>query len=233
VVDAAVHPPTALVFDVDGTLYRQGALRRVMLTHLLRSHLAHPVRGWRTMQVLRAYRHAQEHLRTGPPVGDIGAAQIARTCERAGVDRDTVMQVVSRWMEQEPLQFLPQCLQPGLVEFLHIAKQRKVRLAVLSDYPAEAKLEALGLAGVFEVILSAQTPVVNAFKPDPRGLLVALERLGATRAESLYVGDRVDVDAAMAEAAGVRCAIVTNRSSDGGSHVQVTDFSQLRQQLWP
>jgi len=142
------------------------------------------------------------------------------------------MQDVIRWMEQEPLQFLPQCLQPGLVEFLHVAKQRRVRLGVLSITRPRRSSRLWVLQGSSTCVVRTDA-VVNAFKPDPRGLLVALERLGATRTESLYIGDRVDVDAAMAEAAGVRCAIVTSRPSAGGSHVPVTDFSQLGQMLWP
>jgi HAD superfamily hydrolase (TIGR01549 family) len=224
----------ALVFDIDGTLYRQGPLRRAMLMHLLGRHLGHPVRGWQTMKVLRAYRHAQESLRAGTVTSDIAAAQITLTCDRTLVDRGTVIDWVTRWMEQEPLRFLPRCLQPGLIEFLQTAKKRGLRLGVLSDYPAESKLEALGLSGIFDVVLSAQAPEVNVFKPDPRGLLVAMERLGAARADSLYIGDRVDVDAAMADAAGVRCAIVTGRRSPDtrGHHIQVANFSQLGHLLW-
>ena len=85
---------------------------------------------------------------------------------------------------------------------------RGLRLGALSDYPATRKLEALGVADRFDVVLSAQDPRVHAFKPSPKGLLVALEELGAAPGDALYVGDREDVDGAAARAAGMRYVII-------------------------
>jgi FMN phosphatase YigB (HAD superfamily) len=232
---APIGPLKALVFDIDGTLYRQGPLRRAMLFRLLGQHTAHPVRGWETLRVLRAYRHAQETLRAGPASRDIAAAQLRLTCERTNVNQGSVVECVSRWMEHEPLAILPRCLQPGILEFLHACKARGLRLGALSDYPAEAKLRALGLADLFDVVLCAQSPDIDVFKPNPRGLLVALERLDSGRAESLYIGDRVDVDAATAEAAGVPCAILTPHRprNPHAAYTQVASYPQLRDLLWP
>jgi FMN phosphatase YigB (HAD superfamily) len=222
----------ALVFDVDGTLYDQGRLRRAMLLRLLSAYGAHPFRGWQTARVLRAYRQAQEHLRAGPVTGDKSEAQIALACERSQVDRDSVVDSVNRWMEQEPLAILRRYVQPGLIEFLRVCKARGLRLAALSDYPADAKLEALGLSGLFDVVLSAQAAEINVFKPDPRGLLVTLERLSSTAAESMYIGDRVDVDAATAEAAGVRCTILTGRRTPKIPNARlVTSYAELQDLL--
>ena len=66
---------------------------------------------------------------------------------------------------------------------------------MLSDYQAMPKLRALGIADLFDEVLSAQDPDIGVFKPDPRGLEVALQRLDVRPAEALYVGDRVEVDA--------------------------------------
>ena len=221
----------AIVFDVDGTLYRQGPLRRAMLFRLLAGHAAHPLNGWRTLRILRAYRQAQEHLRDDTS-GDVAAAQIARTCERTKIAPSAVVECVERWMEREPLTFLPQSVQPGLLEFLSACKARGLRLAALSDYPAEAKLRALGIADLFDVALCAQDPAIGVFKPNPRGLLVTLERLGSSRRESLYVGDRVEVDAAAAEAAGMPCAILTPETTQAGSHMSITDYHHLHDLLF-
>ena len=90
-----------------------------------------------------------------------------------------------------------------------------MRLAALSDYPAEGKLKALGLDGLFDVVLCAQQPGVNAFKPNPRGLLRAMEAIGAATPETLYVGDRLDVDLPTAQAAGVRCVIIARGGRRG------------------
>jgi HAD superfamily hydrolase (TIGR01549 family) len=218
----------AIVFDVDGTLYRQGPLRRAMLLRLLTAHATRPLEGWRTVSALRAYRHAQERLR-GAPSGDLAATQLRLTCEHTQMDPVWVGERVERWMEREPLAFLGRYVQPGLVEFLDACRARGLRLGTLSDYPADAKLRALGVAHYFDVTLCAQAPEIGVFKPNPRGLHVAVERLGATPRETLYVGDRVDVDATAAKAAGVACAILTRtrRAQTSGLHVQAASYVQL------
>jgi FMN phosphatase YigB (HAD superfamily) len=136
-------------------------------------------------------------------------------------------------MGQEPLAFLPRSVQPGALQFLQACRDRGLRLGALSDYPAEDKLRAMGLLGFFDLVLSAQSPEVGVFKPNPKGLLVSLERLGRPAAESLYVGDRIDVDAAAAGAAGVRCAILTRRTPppSGPSYIPVSGYRQLQELL--
>jgi HAD superfamily hydrolase (TIGR01549 family) len=221
----------AIVFDVDGTLYRQSPLRRAMLQKLVVGHLTNPLRGWQTMRILSAYRHAQEHLR-GASGTNVADAQLAMACERTKLGRAAVTACVERWMEQEPLSLLARFLQPGLIEFLDASQKRGLKLAALSDYPVDAKLRALGVADRFELTLCAQAPEIGVFKPDPRGLIVALERLGLTPAQTLYVGDRVDVDAAAAAAAGIPCAILTRQHDGAGTHVVVTDYFQLHDLLF-
>jgi HAD superfamily hydrolase (TIGR01549 family) len=224
----------AIVFDVDGTLYRQGPLRRAMALRLFWSHAMRPAHGWRTLRALSAYRKAQERLRDGSVPVDLAEAQIRMACEETSIDRDFLSECVVRWMEQEPLSLLSGFVWPGLTDFLDACKARSLRLGVLSDYPAEAKLEALGLRGVFDVVLCAQAPDIGVFKPHPRGLEVALERLGATPAETLYVGDRVDSDAAAAAAAGVSCAILTRPGASSASRtwMEVAQYADLRSLLF-
>src|SRR3954468_16033386 len=85
----------AIVFDVDGTLYRQGPLRRAMALRLLRTHVTRPAHGWRTLRALSAYRKAQEHLRTGAASADLAEAQLRMACERTSIDRAFVSACVA------------------------------------------------------------------------------------------------------------------------------------------
>jgi FMN phosphatase YigB (HAD superfamily) len=202
-------PVRAVIFDLDGTLYRQAPLRRAMAWRLVRAHVMHPIRGFRTARVLTAYRRAQEELRGGADSLDLAEAQLDLTAEWTGLDRANVSRLVGRWMESAPLDLLVRVRQPGLQETLETLRAWGLRLGVLSDYRAEPKLEALGVAGMFDVVLCAQQPEIGVFKPNPRGLHVALERLGVAAGEALYVGDRADVDAATAAAARVPCLILT------------------------
>jgi phosphoglycolate phosphatase/putative hydrolase of the HAD superfamily len=222
-----------VVFDVDGTLYRQRPLRRAMASRLVRSHVLRPVEGWRTFRALSAYRRAQESLRAGGS-GDAADRQIALACEQAGLDREAVVRVVERWMEREPLTILRRCIQPGLVSFLQTCRMRGLRLAALSDYPATDKLAALGIAEWFDLVLCAQAAEIGVFKPNPRGLLVALQKFGVNNEESLYVGDRADVDAAAAAAARMPCVILSgNAPGDTDTHHTVAGYTQLQDLLFP
>jgi phosphoglycolate phosphatase/putative hydrolase of the HAD superfamily len=224
----------AIVFDIDGTLYRQPALRRAMFVRLVRVHLPHPLRGWRNARILQAYRRAQEQLRSTTDAGDLTQAQIRVACRLTGADEASVVECVNRWIEQEPLAFLPRCEQPGGKHFLEACQARGLRLGALSDYPAEQKLQALGLRDLFDVVLDAQSTEVGVFKPNPKGLLTTLERLGTHPSEALYVGDRADVDAPTAAAAGVRCAILSQRDTPEGSspHFRFASYFELRDMLW-
>jgi len=223
----------AIVFDVDGTLYSQSPLRRAMALRLARAHALRPIRGWRTMRILSAYRRAQENMRDGASSGDLRAAQIDAAVARTGATADQVASCVTRWMDQEPLEVIGRYVRPGMVELLDGLRARGVLLAVLSDYPATAKLHAMGLGAKFDAVLSAQDPEIGVFKPDPRGILVALGRLGVGPGDAIYVGDRVEVDSAAARAAGVACVILTEariRQASGASTL-LTSLSDLSKRL--
>ena len=107
-----------------------------------------------------------------------------------------------------------------------------IRLGALSDYPADAKLQALGIRDQFEVVLSAQSPEVGVFKPHPGGLEAVLDRMRVSVNQALYVGDREEVDAAAAEAAGLACAILTTRAGGTETCTRVKDYSVLHRILF-
>ena len=82
-------------------------------------------------------------------------------------------------------------------------RERKIRLGIVSTkfrYRIEHIMGREQLLDRFDVIVGGED--VSAEKPDPAGLLWALEKLGAPGTQSIYVGDSV-VDAQTAERAGV------------------------------
>jgi len=104
---------------------------------------------------------------------------------------------------------------------------------VLSDYPTESKLRALGLAGRFSPVVCATDPDVDAFKPSPRGFLRACELWGLPPRDVLMIGDRTDVDAAGAIAAGMPCVIIGRVSSrhDSTGYRVFSSLKRLRRAL--
>lgn len=199
----------ALVFDVDGTLYRQPPVRRQMLQRLALRTLLHPREMVGVWRAINAYRVAQEKMRaTCPDCSSIAEEQIRMACRSTGLPESVVACHVAEWMERAPLDLLRPAMHDGLLDLLRAAKEEGLRLAVWSDYPAAAKLKAMGLDEYFDVVVSAQDTAVQRFKPDPRGLEIVLNKLGVSNDQAIYIGDRPEVDGYAAARAGVRCFII-------------------------
>jgi HAD superfamily hydrolase (TIGR01549 family) len=224
----------AVLFDLDGTLYAQLPLRIAISCEMaIASFGALFSQGLRVPRVIATFRKTREQLRGehdgGPP---IVTRQYAATAARVHRSTDEVEQIVDEWMYRRPLKWLRYCRRRGLVELLDWLERRGLRKGVLSDYPAQAKLTALGLSGRFDLLVSSIDPDVNAFKPNPRGYLTAAMKWGLDPSEVLYVGDRIDVDAPGARAAGMPCAVLTRRRVDPDV-IGIRSLAQLKTILDP
>lgn len=198
----------AVLFDLDGTLYRQSPVRALMALEMLTLPLSRPMAATAVVRTLRSYRRAQEDLRRHQVQGSIASAQVSRAAEAAGLSHADVEAIVTEWMVQRPLKYLRRCILPGVTTMLKVLDRAGVPSGLLSDYPALRKLEALGLAGRFSPVLCSSDREINRFKPDPRGFLVAAEGWGLPPSEVLMVGDRYEVDFVGARAAGMPCVLI-------------------------
>lgn len=91
----------------------------------------------------------------------------------------------------------------GVPETLRALRSSGLKLGIVSQklrHRVEDVLRAEGLLSLFDAILGGDD--LPDFKPDPRGLLLAIERLNAKPNATLYVGDTV-IDAETAHRAGV------------------------------
>jgi HAD superfamily hydrolase (TIGR01509 family) len=245
----------AVIFDVDGTLYRQSTLRRAMLFRLLRAHVLHPPEAVATFRILWSFRAAHEQLRndqlrndqlrndqkrgdrlrtdgsTEPAGAMLGERQLTLTARRSGYPVATVRRTIEQWIERSPLDLMLAARWPGVVEFLQELRGAGIRIGALSDYPATAKLTAMGLSALFDVVGCAQDSDVGRLKPDPAGVRMVLARLGVRADQAVCVGDRPDLDAGAASAAGVRCYIIDRAGSHGPGWTGVRDYDELRRLL--
>jgi len=194
----------AIVFDVDGTLYRLRPLQRSVQVHFLRGHWHQPRKIWQTHRAVSAWRRATDLLReVTNDDRDLRDRQVEIAARSCALPEEFVRECVRRWMEEEPLPYLREFRFDGVPEVLREFRERGLRLGVFSDFPARAKLKALGIEQSFDAVLSAHDADVQRFKPDPRGLHVALEQLGVEADEAVYVGDRPLIDGVAAERAGM------------------------------
>ena len=92
---------------------------------------------------------------------------------------------------------------PGTLELVEELKNSGVRLGIVSNNDGEfvrTVLRDWNAEGLFD--LSLGEPEFEPLKPDPAGINLTLERLGAAAAAAVYVGDS-ESDAAAAREAGV------------------------------
>jgi putative hydrolase of the HAD superfamily len=75
-----------------------------------------------------------------------------------------------------------------------------------SDGRVEQALEAAGLLSYFDVVIDSA--LVGVEKPDPRIFHAALDALGVSPGEALYVGDLYEVDVVGARAAGMEAVLL-------------------------
>lgn len=96
---------------------------------------------------------------------------------------------------------------PGVAELAAALKKEGVRLAILSNKPEEfvRPLAEQYFPGIFDLVCGQKAGLL---KPDPTGLLQAMEGLGVKPGETLYVGDSA-VDVQTAHNAGCFCCGVT------------------------
>jgi HAD superfamily hydrolase (TIGR01549 family) len=219
--------PKAILMDVDGTLYGKHAVQRAMLMQLGAEIIARPRAGYRLLRALRAYRTAQERLRRGAECGP-ASYQYKLAEDISGISECQIRSAVRLWMQQVPLQFIRRSRFPGVKEFCEWAVAHNVVLGVVSDYDAHDKLRALELAPLISAVVCAQDSEVDRFKPDTKGLLYALQKLGAQPHEAIYIGDRFETDALAAIASGLECFLLARSVERTPGVTRVDSWFEIR-----
>lgn len=195
-----------VIFDLDGTLYDQRRMRTRMLMQILSTAVRS--KSLQVPMILHTFRRCREEL------GNVAACdflfrQYEITATRLGRPVNDVRDVVEEWIERRPLAVIAGCIFPGVPELFAALSAANRLIAVFSDYPAEAKLEAMKLQADF--IVSASDENVGQLKPHPAGLHKILKLAGTKPRRSLMIGDRFDRDWEAARRVGIRALIRSNR----------------------
>jgi phosphoglycolate phosphatase/putative hydrolase of the HAD superfamily len=210
-----------VVFDVDGTLYDQRKLRARMAVLLLRHLLKRPTEIG-LVRTISIYRRCREGI-ADEECGDIARLQYERPARRLGISSQTVKERVDPWIYEKPLAVLPACRYPHVEKVFEKIRDKGRKLAVLSDYPAKKKVEALGLEAGFYV--SATDPEIDRLKPNPAGLAFLIEKAGVEPAAALMIGDRDDRDGESARRLNVPYLI--KGALGGGDENVFNSYSEL------
>jgi HAD superfamily hydrolase (TIGR01549 family) len=200
----------AWLVDFDGTLYHAKPVQALMALELA-------LFGWRTIKTLRRFRKSHEQLRRGEldahPAVDVSLSpfeqQLAVTAADLGLSLETVRTTVEQWMMVRPRRWIRLFRRQALLDELVQFQARGGKLALVSDYPLQVKVQALaGLVTFDTIVASGETGGPTQLKPAPHGYLAAAGRLDVPPEACLVIGDRVDADGKAAEAAGMKFRLV-------------------------
>ncbi len=197
-----------VVFDVDGTLYRQRSLRRKMARDMLFQAIAKW--NFEVIRVVGAYRRIRERL-ADEEVPDFDRVLIAETAKATFRSPEQVLAIVSEWIDERPIPYLRGCLYAGVPQLFAGLRRDGKAVGILSDYPATAKLAAMGLTANHVVAAGD----VGMLKPHPRGLQFLMSAAGASARETLLIGDRAERDGYAGKRAGVRTLIRSSKPIPG------------------
>lgn len=197
-----------VIFDVDGTLYDQRRLRARMLAALLRGVVES--RQLLVPQVIGSFRRHREKLGSDLDANFV-TLQYSLTAQACGCPEKVVRQIVKEWIERRPLAHVGRCIYPGVRSLFDALAASGRKVAVFSDYPAEAKLAALGLQCPLTV--SAEDGDVLRLKPHPAGLDKILRLTGVEAGRAILIGDRFDRDWQAANSIGMKALIRARRAT--------------------
>ncbi len=187
----------AWLVDLDGTLYAPRPVKVMMAAELL-------VRGWSAAPVLRRFREEHESIRELGLEGDPVALQIERTAAALQRSAADVEEHVRIWMIERPGRWLAAFRRQALLAEIEAFRSAGGRTALVSDYPAKKKLEALGASRLFDAVVASGEPGgPRRLKPHPDGYLRAAAALEVEPSVCLVIGDREDADGEAARAAGM------------------------------
>ncbi len=191
--------PEVIIFDLDGTLYDQAKLRRILMRKLLFRLLT-----FRTslldFRIISCFRKEREKKK-GYASGKLEEEQYEWCAESLGLSSDRIRKSIDYYMHKFPLRFLKRVKFNGIDDFFEFLYKKKIRIVVYSDYPIEEKLKALKLTANASYCSTHES--INQLKPALKALKLICTEMKCDPGRMLYIGDRQDNDGEGAGMAGI------------------------------
>jgi putative hydrolase of the HAD superfamily len=209
-----------IAFDLDGTFYPNDRFYLRLLPFLLKE--------WR---YLLAFSRARTALRAQFREGnfyELQARLMAGLLKKDGAAiRERTERLIYRGWEPLFKKIKPY---RHVKETLGAFKAAGFVLGLLSDFPAQRKLEYLGLDGYWDAVICSEE--VNRLKPDPAPFLELARRMALPPERILYVGNSVSYDILGAKRQGMKAALVSAplqkyRRHTGNADFVFSDYRQL------
>lgn len=210
-----------VAFDLDGTLYPNIEFYSRLILFVLKEH-----------RLLIALGKARDLLRSREYEGNFYDMQAQLMAEMLKSDPASIKEKTEKLIYRgwEPI-FKKVKLYPHVHETLKACKDAGLKLALLSDFPLEQKIEYLKLKDYWDLVLCSEE--VNHLKPDPAPFLKMSEHFSVPPERILYVGNSISYDIIGARGAGMKTALVKSlfekifSGKNGGADFVFTNYKQL------
>ncbi|HMR83798.1 MAG TPA: HAD family hydrolase [Niabella sp.] len=199
-----------VIFDVDGTLYNQRKLQLNMCLSLLKYYLVHPLEI-KDLYILYQFRKEREK-HSGYNSNNLNEEQYEWCASKLHIPLKRVKAVISKWIYDMPLQYLRSTKYSGTSALFDTLRRQNIKIAVYSDYPANDKLNVMGLKT--DISVSSTDAEINSFKPSPRAVYFVCKELNIAKEACLFIGDRDSRDGQCARNAGIRYIVLPSKNKD-------------------
>lgn len=193
---------TAVVFDVDGTLYENW-----------RMYLRSLPFGFKHPRLVGAFSRVRRRIRKLRPIEDFYRLQAELLAEELRLEPEASRRLLNETVYDEwerLLQGMP--LSPGVEGLLETLRElHDLKIGVLSDFPIKRKLRLIGLEEGWDVALSSEE--IGYLKPNPEPFEEVARRLDTPPEAVLYVGNSYRYDVLGSKAVGMLCAHYTRKSA--------------------
>jgi HAD superfamily hydrolase (TIGR01549 family) len=213
------------IFDLDGTLYDQPALRRRLSYHLFWKLVTFKIRLL-DLKIIAAFRDEREKHK-GYASPDLHEEQFAWCAKNLGITATRAKRTIEWAMYKNPLQFLPKVKYSGIDEVFRSIRTKGKCIAIFSDFPVEEKMDALQLKAD-RYFYSADSGICQ-LKPSAPALRYICSKMDCKPDEAILIGDRDDTDGESAREAGMNYLIIDTSEARKGNYFE--SLSQLINQL--
>lgn len=204
------------VFDLDGTLYNQPRLRRIMAIRLIKYYLLHP---FSIMELYHLYKFrnikdkwdeisdkpnldkTEDLVKSDARIGSMDILVCDYMAGKAGVKASKLYDIVYRWIYENPLTALNVTKDENLSSIIKGLRDTGKQVVIFSDYPVEDKLGAMGIT-VDGMYCSADDSI-GEYKPSPKGLQVIMNDYNMASEDIIMIGDRQEKDGVSSQRADI------------------------------
>lgn len=214
--------PELIIFDLDGTLYDQTKLRRLLMLKLFFRFITFRF-SLLDFRIITCFRNQRENKKAYVSTR-LQEEQYEWCADILKLPADRIRKCIETYMYNFPLSFLNRMKYEGIHEFFTMINQKQSKIIVYSDYPVEEKLKVLGLSA--DAVFCSTQSSINQFKPSLKALRLICSEMKCDPKRALFIGDREDTDGEGARLAGIPFVLVDRKKARKGIF-----YSNLADQL--